>query len=52
MDPIGIDKAAEELTDKTLPELIAGFNALVDRLEKLLDRLDGASVVLVLAKKE
>lgn len=49
MDPIGIDKAVEELSAKTLPELLAMGNALVDRFEKLLERLDGASITLRLS---
>lgn len=44
--------AVDELTTKTLPELIAAGNALVDRLDKLLDRLNGAAVVLTIPEKK
>jgi hypothetical protein len=48
MDPIQLKAAADELTNKALPELIAAGNALVDRLEKLLSRLSGATLVLTI----
>ncbi len=44
MDPLGIGKAADELTGKTLPEMVVAGNAFLDRLEKLLERLNGATI--------
>lgn len=51
-DPIQLKAATDELTTKTLPELIAAGNALLDRLEALLDRLNGASFVFVIPEKK
>lgn len=52
MDPLAIKAAADELTSKTLPELIAAGNALVDRLDSLLTRLNGAAVVLTIPERK
>lgn len=46
MDPLAVKSAVDELTAQTLPELIAGLNAALDRLDALLDRLDGATLTL------
>jgi hypothetical protein len=51
MDPLGINKAVET----ALPEIEEGtqaiINAFFDRFEKLLERLDGATITITLAKK-
>lgn len=52
MDPLALKASVDELTGKTLPELLAILTAAMDRAEKLVDRLDGATVTLTLPKKE
>jgi hypothetical protein len=47
MDPLGIDKAVAELG----PEETAIIAALATMLNSVLDRLDGATVTITLAKK-
>jgi hypothetical protein len=52
MDPLGIDKAASEITAEGIPELLQGLNQAVDRIERLLDRLDGATITIRLAREK
>lgn len=51
-DPLQLKAAADELTQKTLPELLAGLNAALDRLEALLNRLNGAAIVFTIPEKK
>lgn len=48
MDPLQLKASTDELTTKTLPQLVADLNAVIDRFEKLLDRLNGAALVLTI----
>lgn len=50
-DDVG-KKAVDELTTQTLPELIAAANALLDRLEKIVDRLNGSTVTLTVPERK
>ena len=45
-------QAVDELTTKTIPELMDRMDALVARLAALLARLDGATITLRLAPVE
>jgi len=45
MDLTGVKGAADEITTETVPKLIAALDALMDRIEKLAERLDGAKLV-------
>jgi hypothetical protein len=47
-DLIGIDKAVTDLDTKTLPELLAGLNALMDRAAALFGRLQGAKITITI----
>lgn len=49
-DSVG-EKAADELTNKALPEVIAALHDLMDRLEVMLARLDGATITIKLSPK-
>ena len=44
MDLSGVKGAVDKLNTETVPQVLTGANALVDRLEALLDRLDGAEL--------
>jgi hypothetical protein len=48
MDPLGIDKAIDEGTKVAIPEIIAAANAVMDRVEKMVGRLDGATITLTI----
>ena len=50
IDLIDLKKSVDELTTKALPEAVQAMNQLVDRLERLFERLDGASLTLTLGK--
>jgi hypothetical protein len=51
-DPFQAKASVDELTTKTLPELLAGAEALVGRFEALLERLNGLSFVLVVPPRK
>jgi hypothetical protein len=52
MDPLGLKDAQEELRTKTLPELLAIGQALVCDLNRIVDRLDGATITIKLKEQE
>ncbi len=52
MDPFSVKAAVDELTNKTLPELLAIATALLDRAEKLIEHLDGATITIRLKQEE
>ncbi len=49
-DLLGVEGAVKEIEAKALPEVIAAFNAAMDRLERLFERLDGATITIRLSE--
>lgn len=47
MDLLGIDHAVDTINATTLPELVKALDAFLARFERLVDRLNGTSLVLI-----
>lgn len=48
LDILGVKHAVDDVTTQTVPEVVKALNQLMDRVEKLVDKLDGLSIVVVM----